>query len=366
MEKLSAFLDECSQDLTLRRRKEDFTRNRQLTFRQVALLILSAMKRVQDLELKDFFDTAGCDACPSGSAFSRARHKMASEFFVRWLKRQTDIVYECPHETFQGYRLFGVDGSLVYIPDNPDTRKAFPPLVNVGDPMQARVLCWYDMLNDHAACTLLAPSTRAETDMAYECLGNFGARDILIYDRFFAGWGLMRVHQLKGVHFLMRCKVSFSNQVKAFVASGLNDAVVEFRASFKSVASLRDKGVKAKRGERLTVRLLRVDIGGKEPEILATSLMDTAEFPLSVFKGLYFRRWGVETFFDRLKNKFQIEVFSGKSPESVRQDLMAMVFLANLQSMVIRAAKPEVDKAAKRRKHGCQVNRNKNLGLLSR
>ncbi|MBL0019195.1 MAG: hypothetical protein IPP17_22900 [Bacteroidetes bacterium] len=61
----------------------------------------------------------------------------------------------------------------------------------------------------------------------------------------------------------------------------------------------------------LTVRLVRGDIGGKEPEVLATSRTDTAKFLHSIFKELSLQEVAVETF-DRLKNKLKVGVFSGR------------------------------------------------------
>jgi hypothetical protein len=364
VEGLKKFVHDAALDLQYRVRKEDFTRERLLPFHRVVSIILSAMKRPLDLELKVVFDLVDVLACPTDSALCQARKKLLSVFFVHWLERQSELVYACPHETFMGFRLIAVDGSMAFLPDNPAMRKAFPPVVNKGDPMQARILCWYDVLNQHAVQTRLGPSSLTEIDMAFDGLDCFGKGDILVYDRHFPGWGLIRMHQLREVPFVMRCKVSFNNAVKAFVKSGELDKVVQFTLRKKSVDRLTGMGVAAKAGARLTVRLIRVDIGGDEPEVLATSLLDTEKFPHAVFGDLYFRRWGVETFFDRLKNKFQLQVFSGKTVESVKQDFFATIFLANLQSMMARAIQPDVTQATEGRKHQYQVNWNKNLGLL--
>ena len=361
---LKKFVHEAALDLQYRARPQDFTRDRLLPFHRVVSIVLSAMKKPLDLELKIIFDLVEGLDCPTDSALCQARKKLLSEFFVRWLGRQSELVYECPHETFNGFRIIAVDGSVAFLPDNPAMRKAFPPVANNGDPMQARILCWYDVLNHHAVQTLLGPSSRTEIDMAFDGLGSFGKGDILIYDRHFPGWGLMRLHQMKEIPFVMRCKISFNNVVKDFVKSGVLETVAQFFAVKKSVDRLHGMGVATKAGTMLTVRLVRVDIGGAEPEVLVTSLLDTEKFPHGVFKDLYFKRWGVETYFDRIKNKFQLQVFSGKTVESVKQDFFATIFLANLQSMMVRAVKPEVTRASNGRKHQYQVNWSKSLGLL--
>ncbi len=363
---LKEFVHEASLDVRYRARPQDFTRERLLPFHRVVSIILSAMKRPLDLELKIIFDLVDGLDCPTDSAFSQARKKLLSEFFVRWLEHQSELVYACPHETFMGMRLFGVDGSVVTLPDNLAMRKSFPGVTNTKGvtSVQMRILCCHDVLNNHAVTTRVAPFIQSEIDMAFDCIGGFGANDLLVYDRLFLGWGLIRMHQMKGVQFLMRCTLTANNRVKEFVKSGKDEEVVQFEATHKSASKLRKLGIAAKIGESLTVRLVRVDIGGKEPEVLATSLTDTAKFPHSIFKELYFKRWPVETFFDRLKNKLKVGVFSGTSVEAVKQDFHAMVFLANLQAMIERANRPQVDEATRHRLHNYQIDWNKNLGLL--
>jgi hypothetical protein len=363
---LKEFVHDAALNLRYRARPQDFTRERLLPFHRVVSIVLSAMKRPLDLELKVIFDLVDGLDCPTDSAFSQARKKLLSDFFVRWLERQSELVYACHHETFMGLRLVGVDGSAITLPDNAAMRKAFPGITNSKGvtSVQARVLCCHDVLNNHAVTTRMAPSTQSEIDMAFDCVGGFGGLDLLIYDRLFLGWGLIRMHQLKGVQFLMRCTLTANNRVKEFVKSGKDEEVVQFAATHKSASKLRKLGFPAKIGELLTVRLVRVDIGGNEPEILATSLMDPQKYPHAIFKELYFKRWPVETFFDRLKNKLKVGVFSGTSVEAVKQDFHAMVFLANLQSMMERANRPEVEEATGHRLHDYQIGWNKNLGLL--
>jgi hypothetical protein len=174
----------------------------------------------------------------------------------------------------------------------------------------------------------------------------------------------MHVHQARGIPFVMRCKVSFNKVVAAFVKSGELDATVQFKATDKAVERLWEMGIAAGPGDLLTVRLLRIDIGGAEPEVLATSLMDPAGFPHAAFKEIYSMRWGVETFFDRIKNKLLLQAFSGKCVESVKQDFHATIFLANLQSMILRAVQPQVREATSHRQHEYQVSWSKSLGLL--
>ena len=44
-----------------------------------------------------------------------------------------------------------------------------------------------------------------------------------------------------------------------------------------------------------------------------TSLLDSEKYPTKIFKELYFMRWGVEPFYDELKNKLKVGCFTGYS-----------------------------------------------------
>ena len=54
-----------------------------------------------------------------------------------------------------------------------------------------------------------------------------------------------------------------------------------------------------------------------------------------MFKELYFLRWGIETYYDELKNKIKLEHFTGYSKTSVLQDFFCAVFITNLQLIIV-------------------------------
>ncbi|MBI1925109.1 hypothetical protein HYR99_12780 [Candidatus Poribacteria bacterium] len=66
--------------------------------------------------------------------------------------------------------------------------------------------------------------------------------------------------------------------------------------------------------------------------------MDDPCYPTSVFKDLYYFRWGVETFFDWVKNRLNLENFTGKSVEAVKPDFYATLFISRLESVLTEKA----------------------------
>jgi hypothetical protein len=94
----------------------------------------------------------------------------------------------------------------------------------------------------------------------------------------------------------------------------------------------------------LTVRLVRVTLDNGEYEVLVTSLTDRQQYPTSIFKELYYLRWGIETFYGILKTRLGLENFSGYSPEAIRQDFRVAVLLTGVEGILIEDAEEELKK----------------------
>lgn len=140
---------------------------------------------------------------------------------------------------------------------------------------------------------------------------------------------------------------------------------------FKHLTSLikpeRDGPFKGKgynRKSTIEVRLIRVDLPGGEIEILITTLLDSKKYPTKIFKKLYFMRWGVETFYDELKNKLKVEHLSGYSDNTIQHDLYCAVFISNLQSVIVNGLNKELEGMNENRQHDYKVNANLSYGFL--
>jgi hypothetical protein len=70
-------------------------------------------------------------------------------------------------------------------------------------------------------------------------------------------------------------------------------------------------------------------LGTGEVETLLTNLSQK-QLPIRKVGALYFKRWGIETGYDALKSKLQMENFSGKTKIAAEQDFYATVFLLNM------------------------------------
>jgi hypothetical protein len=229
----------------------------------------------------------------------------------------------------------------------------------------ARMLCCHDLLNDLAVHVDVGPLWRGEGKMAFRFLRKHARRDdLLIYDRGFPSFALFFLHRHYQVNFLARCKRGFNNEVKAFVASGKRSLVVTMKTNYHANKILASLGFDPRKAAPVKVRLIRVELESGEIEVLATSLVDTRQYPTYIFKDLYQMRWGVEVFFDRLKNTFQADFFNGQSVQCIYQEVHAAVMMTNVQSLLTQTADREAKRRYEHRMHTYKVNRSVSLGIL--
>ena len=298
------------------------------------------------------------------SAFVQNRKKIKPEVF----KYLSDIIVENYYQLeednlnlFYGFRLLAVDGSILTLPNHKDLIKEFGVKTNQSNviSIQARASVLYDVLNNFVIDSDLSSMNVTERDQALMFQSYWQINDLIIYDRGYPGFDFFKEHFKLSVNFLTRVKVNHSNVVIEFVNSEKKSAVVEWGPNHRKSSNRPDYD----KNERLKIRLIRIELPNGEIEILATSILDSKKFPTNIFKELYFKRWGVETFYDELKNKLKVEYFTGYSKQSILQDFYVALFVSNIQSLIVGEINEELHLNTKT-KYLYKVNNNLSYGLL--
>jgi len=228
----------------------------------------------------------------------------------------------------------------------------------------------YDVLNEMIVLGNLNPINDSENKIAYEWLDVLKQQMsyipclLMLYDAKFPGFRMIYEHLQRGIDFVVRCSPEFNIQVKRFVASAKQQQIIDLFPTTQVVKELRKLGYGVSIDTRLKVRLVRIELPSGEIEVLITSLLDKKKYPHADFQPLYEHRWGSETAYDTLKNKLQIEVLSGHSPQAVLQDFYAALMMTNLQSLVEQECKPEIEIINARRKDEYAVNQNVAIGCM--
>ena len=112
------------------------------------------------------------------------------------------------------------------------------------------------------------------------------------------------------------------------------------------------------------MRAIRITLANGEIETLLTNV-GAERIPYEAFKELYHKRWGIETKYKSLKQRLELENFSGRLVDNIKQDFYAIMTVANIMGHFKRAANREVKKAREGsgNQYEYRVNENHAVGV---
>lgn len=338
----------------------DFTRKSMLDFKNLFLFISNIRTSSSQNEMDSFFQKLFSEEISTSpvtdTAFFHARKKLNPNAFTELDRECCDLFYESEHvKKWNCFRLFGIDGSTLTLPEDPKLADFFGREKddNPNSPIKARISQIYDVLNDLSYHTTITPYRESERSAALKHLVHAKEGDLVLYDRGYPSLQLITYHTSKKVQFCFRSKISGWNIIKEFVESGKSEAIVELSPDKRNIKWFEQYNLKQ---NTVKVRLLRIDIGGDEPEILLTSLTDKTTYPHSEFKKLYHLRWGVETSYRRLKETCSGQNFSAKSVKGIKQDFFGKIFTFNLTSILSKGVEERINKRNSHHKWRYKIN----------
>lgn len=337
-----------------RKNASDFSREGKMGFKETVFFMLNMVKKSLQVELNSFFETVLSKDCSvTKQAYSEARQKIEPKVFIELNDKANEIIYggSYGYELWNGYRLSAIDGSVIELPNTELLKKEFGYIENQNSKVaRARASCIFDVLNKIVIKSKIDIYKASERDIAkeliLEMLQDGAQSELILFDRGYPGVAFFKFLNKNGVNFVMRAKVSFSNDIKN--------------------ARKPDQIITMKSGkDTCRVRVVRFMLPSGIEEVLITSLFNE-KYTIEDFKDLYFRRWNIEVKFDELKNRLEIENFTGTTKIAIEQDFYASIYLSNM----IELAKQESDELIKENnkektlKYEYQTNLNMLVGGL--
>jgi hypothetical protein len=343
-----------------------FTRHRHFTFVNTTLFVLQKTVRAVQNHIHDFFQSLGQPAPGlTPSAWSQARVKVRYTAFEALNEQAVlGVVYrDLTHpqlRLWRGFRLVGIDSSLVRLPNEQDLGQEFGWVESSNQSgectryPQARLSVLTDVLNRIGLQTFFEPWATGERHLAARHIQRLQPWDLSLLDRGYADYMLWARFTHSDRRFVCRCQANtFAIVNRLFKEDQAGRSVVvelvPHRGQLKEVQA-------AGLPERIRLRFVTVRLDTGELEVLATNLLDEQLYPTECFAELYHRRWGIETFYHVLKSRLDLGNFTGLTPEAIRQDVYATVFVSNLESVLIVPANQQLQEHSATLKNLQQVN----------
>jgi hypothetical protein len=310
------------------------------------------VRKSLQLEIDSFFKLINSDASITKQAFSQARQKISYEPFKIMFDSTAQVARsEDEMDTFKGLKhVSAIDGTSLALENLPELVEYFGCSGAGTTAATARSSALYDVLNEVLLDVRIAKFSCGERELAsqhIQRLQEMGvSNDLIIFDRGYASAELIAQLYEAGVHFLMRVRRKFNNEIDVL---GSSDGFVEISHDLKVYR----------------LRVVKFPLPSGEIEVLITDLPEDT-FVTADFQSLYFKRWPIETRYDTLKIKLQLENFTGKTVLSVFQDFYASMFLSNMATFAKYVTDAEIqnDNADKNLDYEYKTNVNILIGKL--
>lgn len=302
-------------------RKEDFTRNRTLTFPLVIAHLLNGSKKSLQIECNLLGDLLNHQPV-SKQALSLARYKLAPSAFFELHEETIRKHYEDNDQRlWNGFRVFGCDGTTLQLPKTNDIPEYF------GDHCDslalARVCQFVEVTSDIVVSAAIGPYSTGETTLAelrfeeltskMKALGQ--NKQLYLYDRGFPSHKYAKRHLDLEVDFLFRIPRKFNPKIDKLIESGEeHDTLLHFK----------------RKEFEYTARIIVTYLQSGQVEVLMTSLLNQNQFSSKLIIDLYHSRWRCEESYKFQKYLLEQENFTGRTTLAILQEFWASVFLTAL------------------------------------
>jgi hypothetical protein len=329
---------------------KSFTRKRSLTLSRLLTIILRCNPCGLQVRLDDYFKEIGHkEEVVSKQAFSKARTNLDHETVKASFVLTAQTLSGCEDlELYRGkYRLCAIDGSDVVLDNAVELFEYFGGSGSKSDCVTGLSSLCYDPLNSTILDGGLYPYGTSERLAARAHFENVsalplprGVENLYIFDRGYPSKELF-AEMIEGkMCFLMRVRHKFN---------------VDFDISCRN-----EKVYFEHNKKKYCVRVFKVILDSGEEEILATNLR-AKRLSRKEIGDLYFKRWRIETKFDSLKNKLELENMSGRRVVTTYQDFWAKLDMANTTAALEYATNEVIEEKTKDsgNKHKQTTNENR-------
>ena len=363
-------------DMCRGNRANVFVRNRKMPVSDLVFSMINRKGLTLKMELRGYMNISHPGTQISKPGYLKQRMKLNPEAIKYLYQFHNRNFYKDPEAelyTFNGYLVLAADGSNVNIPTTPETLEVFGSSSRKGTKRQAALglACLYDALNRMIIDSTINRVKFNEMAIAEEQLSHvsetIGDLPFLVtLDRGYPSIpAFMRMID-SDIKFVARLKKVDFRQEQLAMDSDDEDVEIVLTTSRRSnhMGTVNEDIMLSRNS--FTIRLVRVwlDKDAGTYETLATNL-PREEFPADCFGELYRLRWRIETAYETLKDRLQMENFTGTKPVLLAQDIYSTIYVSNVAEDIARDIEQEqADHLQNDYKHRMAVNRSLCIGLL--
>ena len=353
-----------------------FVRSRKMPLEDLAYSMINRKGLTLHMELRGYMNISHPGTQISRPGYLKQRMKLNPEAFVDLYKFHNKNFYSDPGTepyTFNGFLVLAADGSNINVPTTPETLKEYGTSSRKGTKPQASLglECLYDTLNqmvlDASIHRVKFNEMAAAEELIADVRETIGDRPFVItLDRNYPSISSFIKMIDNGTYFVVRLKSSDFKAEQQSMSSDDADVDIQLTRNRRNNNKGTDNEQIVMSRDSFPLRLVKVwlDEDKKGYEVLATNLPRDL-FPAECFGELYHFRWGVETAFQTLKDRLQIENFTGTKPILLEQDIYSTIYVSNIAEDIARdVEKEQADHLKNDYKHRMAVNRTVCIGIL--
>ena len=327
------------------------------------------------MELRNYMKIAHPEVTVSKVAYLKQRMKLNPAAIEYLYQNHNQNFYQDQEETphlYNGFLVFAADGSGINVPTTPETITLFGTSARKGTKPQAQIGlgCLFDVLNRFIVDATINRAKFSEKAIAeqqiYRIRETIGDRYpfMVIMDRgYTSSPAFLRLID-HGIYFVVRLKSNDYKVEQKSMKTDDEDVTINLTNSRRNnYLGTSDEAIMM-RQDSFQLRFVRITLETGETETLATTL-PREMFPGSMFGEIYHMRWGIETAFETLKDRLQLENFTGTKPRLLLQDIYSTIYVNNLAEDIIRDIEQEEKARLKNNyKHKMVLNRSISIGIL--
>lgn len=290
-----------------------------------------------------------CPPSADTSSFCKARRRLPQAMLdgvhahlCATLTRQTPRDW-----LWHGRIVKAIDGSSVQLPDTPENQRAYP------QPPTQREGCGFPVMEFGGLINLcngaweqlvLSSMDFGDHTLLDAAMEHIDPGDVLVTDRAFGSYEMMARIARRGAAMVARLHQARKLDWRQGKKAGPDQRIVTWTKPRQQSALSRLSAAEWEQlPETIEVRLIRVRGEGRDGKArtlyLATTLVDTVEYPAEDIAALYCQRWEIELRLRDLKTTLGMELLRTKTPEMARKELAMFVIAYNaLRLLMVQAS----------------------------